>query len=253
MQRGLVQLVDSSAYAEAVLPLIVQHAGRAEEIASRVMEIREMHGGNFSDDIWAVQSVIEWANRIAGEVARARNLSQSLSGEAVNLIGRFQGITDDVKMMSPSVEAVNDTFLRVQRSIEEAETVIYDLVDDVIIINYVIDQSQTEIENVELVIAGVNTNLTEVCDAVDQLSVWIGNETPDVFGSGTELLEPESDHKLAGSGMGLVPETVLGGLSALCEGVESVEVEVGRCEETVETAVNYSNTLQQDAQVICRY
>ena len=256
MQRGLVQLVDSTNYAETVLPLVAQWAELATEIADNVTGILELHSGNISDDLTVVMAAVKRANRIAEEAETARNLWQSLSREAENLIGRFQDIAGDVNLSSVFIERVNAIIERVQRSLEEAASVVYGLREDVAVINDVIGRAENGIETAALVIA--EADLTAVCEAIDQLVVWIGDQTLDMsgfgsnVGSGAGYLEPESDGVLVpGSGMG-VRESLTESVSDLCDRVESVSVEVGVCGGVVNSALEYSDALQQQAQDICR-
>ena len=125
---------------------------------------------------------------------------------------------------------------------------------DAAVVNDIIGDAQSEIESAQQISVNVTRTLSEVCDAVDVLSVWIGNQ-PEMPGSGTEsdmLLEPESENEVSGSGIEIAPDTLSEQLERLREEVEGVRVRVGECEGVVETAEQHSASVEQDAAVICR-
>ena len=257
IQPGLVQLFDITPLTATAQRLTTLQASRAEEIARDVSNIADMHVQNYSSVVMATRERVELANQIAGEAANARNLSQSLKHEAENLIGRFDSIANDVEEISTSVEEVSELLTGVQSSLDDTASTIYDVRDDVAAINDVIDRSQTEIESIGRVTEDVRDNLTAVCDELDVLKTWIGDETPDASGSGTEsdgLLVPEPDRGMgSGSGVGLTPDSIIERVAYLCEGVEGVGEGVRVCEGVVQRAVNHSLALEHVEEMICRY
>lgn len=255
VQNGISNLVDTIQYTQYVQPLVMEWAELATEITNNITRLLESHSGNYSNDVVVVMEMVERANQIAARAENIRNLWLSLNREADNLIGRYQDIINDVNMSSISIEGVNEILERVQSSLDEAETILSSLNDDVTLINDVIDKADNEIESVQRLIA--QSDLTSICDSIDQLMTWIGDGTVDMSGSGSNvesegLLEPESDNELvSGSGMG-VSNSLSDDVSDLCDSVEGVSVEVRVCEGVVNTALNYSNIIHQEALYICR-
>jgi hypothetical protein len=259
MQRGLGQLVDSSLFAETTLPLVTSWVAAADQISDDVTGIAELHAtaGNYSDDVVAVGGAVKRANRIAGQAMTARDLSLSLNVAAENLIGQLQNISADVDIQSSSGGDVCDTLGTVQRSLDASESMLSGLIEDVSTIDNVIARAQTQLESSKGVIEF--TNVSAVCEGVDHLTEWIGNETLERYGSGTEsqgFLNPEEsgdgiEPEVSGSGMGLGPDSLTGRVASLSEEVERVGVALEECGGVVNTALNYSSFLQEQAEAIC--
>ena len=251
VQRGLGQLVDSTRFAETAQPRVASWVATAEGIADNITDIADLHTtDDYSDDAMALEAAVERANQIADQASVVRDLSQSLNSEAENLIGRLEKISDDVDITSSSIDSIKEDLQGVQSSLESSATEVYSLIEDVDTINDIIDEAQTEIESSEQLIA--QTDVTAVCESVDRLSVWLGTE---MSGSGTEPggpLTPELES--AGSGMGLaLDDSLTHRVTRLDEGVENVGVALGVAWGVVNSAVNYSSSLQQQADMICRY
>ena len=259
VQRGLGQLVDSTLFAETVTPRVADWVATAESIADDVTAIVELHATeDYSDDVMALEGAVERANQIAVRATGVRDLSQSLNGEAENLIGGLQRISDDVDITSSSIRDIAEELEEVENLLEMTATEVSSLIQDVSTINDVIERAQTEIESSEQVIS--QTNITAVCESVDELRYWIGMETPAMSGSGTELggpLTPElgdgMEPAVSGSGMGLAPNSLTNQVARLEEGVESVGVALGVVRGVVSSAVDYGTSLQEQADMICRY
>ena len=260
VQRGLGQLVDSSLFAETAQPKVAGWVTTAEDIADDVTGIAQLHTTeDYSDDVMSLEGAVERANQVADRAAGVHGLSQSLNSEAQNLIGGLGQISDDVTMLSSSVEDIEEELRRVQSSLETSTTETSSLIQDVDVINDIVDRAETEIGSLEQVIS--QTNLTGVCEAVHQLSAWIGMETREMPGSGTEPegpLTPGSgdgiEPEVSGSGMGPEAEDSLTDQVTLLErGVGDVGVALGVAGGVVNSSVNYSLTLQQQAESICRY
>ena len=255
VQRGLAQLVDSTQFAESAQPLVSGWVSTAEAISDDVTGIAQLHTAEgYSDDIVSLEDDVERANQIAEQTARVRDLSESLKYEAENLIGGFGRISDDVDILSSSVSAIDGELRRVQSSLEASATDVSSLIQDDRIIDDVIDRARAETESSEEVIA--QTNITAICEAIDQLTAWVGTETPEMSGSGTESgpLTPEAGDGVASeSGMGLTPDSLTNQVAHLEERVGTVGVALGVCGGVVNSAVNYSSSLQQEADMICRF
>ena len=228
----------------------------AEEIANDVTGVAEQHVvEGYSDDVMSLEDEVERANQIAEQATSVRGLSQSLNDEAENLIGQLQQISDDVDITSSSIATVEGELRKVQRSLEDSETKLSLLIDDVSSIDDVIDRAESETESSSRVIS--ESNLSELCDAIDGLIAWIGTET----GSGDlepeGPLTPESEDgmgaEVSGSGMGLDRDSLCDEVIRLGEGVRSVGGVVRVCEGVVNSAMNHTSYLQQQAVTICRY
>ena len=259
MQQGLVQLVDSTTYAETVQPITAEQAELAAELASNVTAIAEQHEGNFSDALETTDAAYQRARGVVDSADMAQMLSGDLSWEAENLIGRYQNASGEVEAVSSSVEEVKTTLEDVRSELEAAENSAALLRDDAVVIDDIIAEAQLELDTARLVVDETETELSEICEQVDALRQVVGNVS-EVSGSGTEtgLLEPEQEIGMepgSGLGSGVEPEpyTIVEGVARLREGVEGVRGEVMECDGVVAMAEDVADRLEQEAANIDRY
>ena len=260
MQQGLVQLVDSTTYAETVQPITAEQAELAAELASNVTAIAEQHEGNFSDALETTDAAYQRARSVADSADMAQMLSGDLSREADNLIGRYQNASGEVEAVSSSVEEVRTTLEDVRSELEAAENSAALLRDDAVAIDDIVTEAQLELDTARLVVDETETELSEICEQVDALRQVVGNVSEVVSGSGTDpgLLEPEQEVGMepgSGLGSGVEPEpyTIVEGVARLREGVEGVRGEVMECDGVVAMAEDVADRLEQEAANIDRY
>lgn len=250
MQQGILQLADSTDFANAILPGLAEKEEIAGEMATNVSQVAAMHRANFSGEVEKVKVAVENANWTAMNVSETHDGFRDLSRHAEDLIGQFRDTADGAERLSSSVEEVNEMLEEVQSSLDNTAVLVSDLITDDVIINDVIEKSQNEIESSQQIITNVETRLADICSGVDTLKLWVGNPTLAVSGSGMEsdrLLEPKPEEPVE-SESGIEPMEILTEqLAALHEGVESVQVMVEECGGEVERARQHASSLTQEA------
>lgn len=234
MQQGLVQLADSTDFANAIFPSLAQKEEIAEEIAANVTRIAAKHRTNFSSEVERAKIAAERANTVATNVTEIHDKFQNLYQQAQE---QYINNASYVDQFSFSVEEVNVTLEKVQSSLDNATVLVFDLRADVDIVNDVTEESESEIENSQQIIVRVGASVAEVCSGVDNLTLWIGTQTLTASGSG---LEPEPENR----GLGIEPvETLADQIGNLHRGVECVEVMVERCGGEVQRATENVTSL----------
>lgn len=232
MQLGLVQLADSTDFAVAILPNLIQKEEVAAEIVANLSQIAGKHRANFSREVERARIAAERAITIATNVSETRDRFRDLYQQAEDQYIDTACLVDYFS----SIEEVNITLEKVQSSLDNVTVLVSDLRADVGIVDDIIEESEIEIESSQQVIVTVGAIMAEVCSGVDNLTSWIGNQT---------LMEPEDPLE---SGLGIEPvETLTDQIYNLHKEVECVEVMVEECEGDIERATQHATSLSQAA------
>lgn len=244
MQQGLLQLGDSTAYAQTVEPQTAAKAALAEQLQANVTAIAALHEGNFSDALQTTQTAVGGAEGVVEDVSTALSLARVQSEQAADLVEQHQDIRNGIETVSMSVEETRVTLETVQEELQEAMEVSSLLLNDVEMVEGVLSSSRDILEETQQVLDETRQRTDTVRQEIDQLEERVGEMSSSGTASG--FLEP-------GSGMGSAePETIWESVASLQRSVGEVRGEVEGCEPIVESAEEHAAMLEQTAADIDR-